>query len=57
MQIIFKIQVSWKLFYIYICNQVYCTHVQGHDPLILSFSGPFSFLIGWEFYGPNYPRC
>ena len=33
--------------------------VPGHDPLsliffVLSF---FSFLIGWEFYGPNYLKC
>ena len=31
-------------------NRVYCIHVLGHDPLILSFLS-FSFLIGWEFYG------
>ena len=30
--------------------------VPGHDPLIFSFLS-FSFLIGWEFYGPNYLRC
>ena len=28
-------------------------HVPGHDPLILSFRS-FSFLIGWEFYGPEH---
>ena len=28
---------------LYICNQVYCTHVQGHDPLILSFRSFFLF--------------
>ena len=38
------------------CNQVYCIHVRGHDPLIFSFLS-FSFLIGWGFYGPNYLRC
>ena len=39
-----------------LCNRVYCIHVPGHDPLIFSFLS-FSFLIGWEFYGPNYLRC
>ena len=34
------------------CNRVYCIHVPGHDPLIFSFLS-FSFLIGWEFYGPS----
>ena len=38
------------------CNRVYCIHVPGHDPLILSFRS-FSFLIGWGFYDPNYLRC
>ena len=38
------------------CNRVYCIHVPGDDPLIFSFLS-FSFLIGWEFYGPNYLRC
>ena len=28
--------------------------VPGHDPLIFSF---LSFLIGWEFYSPNYLKC
>ena len=27
--------------------------VSGYDPLTFSFS----FLIGWEFYGPNYLKC
>ena len=40
----------------YICNRVYCIHVSGHDPLTFSFLS-FSFLIVWEFYGPNYLRC
>ena len=40
----------------FICNRVYCIHVPGHDPLIFSCMS-FSFLIGWEFYGPNYLRC
>ena len=31
-------------------------YVPGHDPLIFSFLS-FSFLIGWEFYGPNYLKC
>ena len=32
--------------------------VQGHDPLTFFFScHPFSFLIGWEFYGSNYLKC
>ena len=39
--------------YVCVCNRVYCIHVSGHDPLIFSFRS-FSFLIGWEFYGPNY---
>ena len=30
--------------------------VPGHDPLIFSFLS-ISFLIGWEFYGPNYLKC
>ena len=30
--------------------------VRDHDPLIFSFFS-LSFLIGWEFYGPNYLRC
>ena len=30
--------------------------VSGHDPLTF-LSGFFSFLIGWEFYGPNYLKC
>ena len=33
-----------------------CIHVPGHDPLIFSFRS-FSFLTGWELYGPNYLRC
>ena len=28
--------------------------VNGHDPLTFFSRCPFSFLIGWEFYGPNY---
>ena len=32
---------------------MYCIHVSGHDPLTFSFLF-FSFLIGSEFYGPNY---
>ena len=43
---------SW----VYRCNRVYCIRVPGHDPLIFSFLS-FSFLIGWEFYGPYYLRC
>ena len=39
-----------------LCNRVCCIHVPGHDPLIFSFLS-LSFLIGWEFYGPNYLRC
>ena len=42
--------------YIYMCNRVYCIHVPGHDPLILSFRS-FSFSIGWVFYDRNYLRC
>ena len=30
--------------------------VSGHDPLTFSFLS-FSFLIGWEFDGPNYLKC
>ena len=30
----------------FLCNRVYCIHVPGHDPLILSFRS-FSFLIGF----------
>ena len=30
--------------------------VSGYDPLTFSFLS-FSFLIGWEFYGPNYLKC
>ena len=33
------------------CNRVYCIHVPGHDPITFSFLS-FSFLIGWDFYGP-----
>ena len=29
----------------------------GHDPLTFSFLSSSLFLIGWEFYGPNYPKC
>ena len=36
---------------VYICNRVYCIHVPGHDPITFSFRS-FSFLIGWDFYGP-----
>ena len=31
-------------------------YVSGHD-LLTFLSGFFSFLIGWEFYGPNYLKC
>ena len=31
--------------------------VQGHDPLTFLSCRPFSFLIGLEFYGPNYLKC
>ena len=40
--------------YIYI-NWVYCA-CSGPWPFNLSFLS-FSFLIGWEFYGPNYLKC
>ena len=40
------------LFTCFMCNRVYCIHVLGHDPLILSFRS-FSFSIGWVFYGPK----
>ena len=36
----------------WLCNRVYCIRVPGHNPLIFSFLS-FSFLIGWEFYGPQ----
>ena len=38
-----------------LCNRVYCIHVPGHDPLILSFQS-FSFCVRWGFYGPHYLR-
>ena len=31
--------------------------VQGHDLLTFLSCRPFSFLTGWEFYGPNYLKC
>ena len=31
--------------------------VQGLDPLTFSFCRPFSFLIVWDFCGPNYLKC
>ena len=37
-------KIKYSVFYN--CNRVYCIHVPGHDPLILSFRS-FSFLIGW----------
>ena len=46
--------------YIYIYIYIYKTEcivcVPGHDPLT-SLSCSSSFLIGWEFYGPNYLKC
>ena len=53
---VFVVHFVRFIFYNTLCNQVYCIHVRGHDPLIFSFLS-FSFLIGWGFYGPNYLRC
>ena len=45
----------WKSFsFFYVTYCIVC--VQGRDPLTF-LSCPFSFLIGWEFYGPNYLKC
>ena len=38
------------------CNRVYCV-CSGPWPFNFFLSGFFSFLIGWEFYGPNYLKC
>ena len=43
------------IIYTYVTECIVC--VQGHDPLTFSFQIPFSFLIGWEVYGPNYLKC
>ena len=42
------------LYYSYVTECIVC--VSGYDPLTF-LSCPFSFLIGWEFYGPNYLKC
>ena len=53
---ILSLSLSLSLYiYIYIYNRVYCMCV-GLWPFNLSFLS-FSFLIGWEFYGPNYLKC
>ena len=44
----------WKSVDFYVTKSIVC--VQGRDPLTF-LSCPFSFLIGWEFYGPNYLKC
>ena len=31
-------------------------YVSGYDPLTITLLS-FSFLIGWEFYGPSYLKC
>ena len=43
-----------QLTYIIVTECIVC--VSGYDPLTFSFLS-FSFLIGWEFYGPNYLKC
>ena len=38
--------------YIYVCNQVYCIHVPGYDPLIFSF---LSFIV-FDWVGVLWPQ-
>ena len=56
------VEVGWMVvvvivaarLYIYVTECSVC--VSGYYPLTF-LSCPFSFLIGWEFYGPNYLKC
>ena len=41
--------------FVYVTECIEC--VPGHDPLIFFPVVLSLFLIGREFYGPNYPKC
>ena len=48
-------QCKWRN--VQTCVTECIVYVPGHDPLTFFSCHPFSFLIGWEFYGPNNLKC